>query len=324
MIKLLLFLLFITCVGFAASFLVENSGNVTMFWFDYRIDTSVAFLIFFTILVAILFAGLVQLFFAPARFFERRELRKLKRGISELTYSVAALAASDIASAQQHTHKVENLLGRTPLTLLLSAQIAKTKGDEPATNALLEQLILHKETNFLAARSLSDNANQHNNLPQALEFALQANNLNPKDILSSLQVINLQVRLKQWDRAEASLKNARFPRKERSRLRALINIIPGRELLENGYEEEALRLAKYTISQLPNFIPAAQFAANAYQENDKSYKAERILRKIPPNNVIWQCKICATSQKIWDLHCPHCHAFDALEEKTELFYGEAE
>jgi|GEM_PF-3169467 len=334
MTKLLLFLILVAGAGFAASFLAENAGSVTMFWFDYRIDTSVAFILICGVVAALVLTFLLQIIFAPsrffARFFERRAANKLKLGIGELTYSVAALASSDIAAAEAHTKKVEKLLGRTPLTILLSAQIAKTKGDEATTNALLEQLLLHKETNYLAARSLSDNANKHDDLPRALELARQANQLNPKDSLSALQVLNLQVRLKQWKAALATVQNLRIPRKERNRLIALISIVRGRELLADGHNEEALGLARYALSKLPYFAPAADFAARVYSATGDMRKAENILKKAKKHSgfgedasAIFVCRICAGSQKEWALHCNHCHSFDSLEPKSEI-YGQAE
>ena len=312
MIKLLLFLIFIGCAGFGASWLMENSGSVTMIFLDYRIDTSVAFLLVSAVIFACLFAFLLQIIFAPSRFFERRTAKKLKRGIDELTYSVAALAASDIHTAELHTKKLEKLLGKTPLAILLSAQIAKTKGDEATTNALLEQLLLHKETNYLAARSLCDNASKNNNLPKALALAKQANQLNPKDNLSALQVLNLQVRMKNWAEAEASLQTSKLPRREKNRLRALMNIVHGRELLADGYGEQALHLAKYAAAKLPNFAPAAEFAADANRSNNQPKKADKILKNIKENRDFWHCRICGNSQKIWNLHCDHCQGFDTL------------
>jgi len=349
MIKIIIFLLFITGLGFCASYLAQNSGQVTMFWFDYRIETSVAFLLFSAIIFAFLFAFLLQLIFAPARFLERCKTNKLKRGISELTYSVAALAASDILAAEAHTKKVEKLLGRTPLAILLNAQIAKTKGDEVATNALLEQLLQHKETNYLAARSLSDNASKHDNLPKALELAKQANALNPRDNLSALQLLSLQARMQEWAEAEATLNKAKLPRSERKRLRALVNITHGEELLAAGRDADALTLAKSALSTLPCFPPAAALAARAYHENDSPRHAFRALKRAwqrenhpvllealaditahEPSETqekmrhklrgvagsgFWECRLCTKQHKIWHLTCENCHGFDTLEWK---------
>lgn len=353
MINLLLFLFFIGCAGLTAAWLVENPGNVTMQWSGYQIDTSVAFIFLLILLASLaitLFAFTIRrLVSAPGQFMQRRSLKQLKSGISELTYSVAALAASDIESAETHTRKVEKLLGRTPLTLLLSAQIAKTRGDEKETQAKLEQLLEYKETEYLAARFLSDSANKYQNLPKALNLAKQAQNINPKDKASALAVVSLEVRLKHWHDALANLEKARLPRKEKQRIRALIQLEYAATLLEEGHDEEALHMARSALPVLPDFAPAAAVAARAYSENHKQGKALRVLKKAWKNSpspllaetlqditaheqperreklralfsaeapdAIWLCKNCGHEQKNWSLHCASCNSFDSLELK---------
>lgn len=353
MINLLLFLIFIACAGIATSLMVENSGSVTILWFDYQIETSVAFLLISIVLTAILIVLITlilrSIFSAPANFWKKRNVKQLKLGISELTYGVAALAASNIDSAETHVKKVEKLLGRTPLTLLLSAQIAKTRGDELKTQALLEQLLEYKETEYLAARSLSDNASKMDNLPKALHLAQQAQAISPKDRASALAVISLEVRLGRWHEALHHLQNSKLPRKEKKRIQALIQLARGELLLEEGHNEQALYLARNVISILPDFTPAIAFTARAYSANDRKRKAISLLVKAwknnpsqlindtladitlhePPErrekllssltgdsgNGIWQCKTCTHSQKIWNLHCNSCHEFDGLEWK---------
>jgi HemY protein len=354
MINLLLFLFFIGCAGLAAAWLVENPGDVSMQWFGYQIDTSVAFIFLLILLASLtitLFAMTIRrMVSAPGQFMQRRSLRQLKSGISELTYSVAALAASDIESAETHTRKVEKLLGRTPLTLLLSAQIAKTRGDEKETQAKLEQLLEYRETEYLAARFLSDSANKYQNLPKALNLAKQAQNMNPKDKASALAVVSLEVRLKHWHDALANLERARLPRKEKQRLRALIQVEYAALLLEEGHDEEALHIARGALGILPGFAPAAAVAARAYSENHKQGKALSILKKAwkkAPSPLlaetlhditaheeperkeklhalfsteapegIWLCKSCEHKQKNWSLHCAACNSFDTMEWKT--------
>ncbi len=353
MINLLLFLLFIACAGIAASLLVENSGSVTMLWFDYQIETSVAFLVI-SVFLAVAFIMLCTLvirniIYAPSRFWKSRNVKQLKQGISELTYSVAALAASDVATAEKHTRKVEKLMGRTPLTLLLSAQIAKSRGEEEKTQDLLEKLLEYEETKYLAARFLSDGANKQQNLPKALNLAKMAHGVNPKDSAASIAVVSLEVRLNRWHEALAHLDEARLSRSEKKHIRALIQIERGKLLLDDGRYEEALYLARSAFTVLPDFVPAIALVALAYNENDKEAKAlsilssalkkqpsrilfellqqiteheeperrEKILAKFSVSIIdgIWHCKSCNHEQKDWKIHCDSCHDFDSLEWK---------
>jgi HemY protein len=322
MINLLLFLFFIACASLAATFVVENPGTVEMRWFDYQIETSVAFIIFAILATAILIVFLTLfirlIFAAPSRFFERRNVKQLKEGITELTYSISALASSNIDAAQSHIRKVEKLLGNTPLTILLSAQIAKTKGDEAKTQKLLEQLLEYKETEYLAARSLSDSANKQDNLPKALLMAKKAQAIDPKNSASGLAVISLQTRLGHWDEALANIQPLKIPRLEKNRIRALILLERGKYLLENGREEEALALIKNIISVLPKFPPALIFCIEVYDRNQQVNKSKKLRSRLTQlQHDKWLCKSCGHVQDSWKLHCEACAEMNSLEQPAQ-------
>lgn len=353
MINILLFLFFIGCSSLAAAMLVDNPGNVTMIWMNYQLETSVSFIIFAVILLlltTILLTLLIRkIITAPSEIWRKRNVNQLKSGLSELTYSIAELASSNINAAEKHLHKVEKLIGHSPLTLLLSAQIAKSRGDEIKTQNLLERLLTHKETEYLAARSLSDNASKQQNLPKALLMARKANGLNPKDEGSSLAVISLLVRMGSWNEALAACDNSKLPRNERINTKALIQLTYGEHLLAEERNEESLRIANIIISKLSDFPPAVAFVARAYSKNNFSNKAIKLLVKSwkknqsplypivlseiitaepiakkeklkaklsgKANDGIWQCSKCEHSQVTWGAHCDSCNSFNSFEWK---------
>lgn len=160
MTRLWMFLLFLICVGLTATWVADHPGSVTLYWFDYRVDTSFALLFFAFICIAWLLAAAFALVHnlagAPKRFNERQHLKHLRQGMAELTAGVAALAASDILSAERHASKSRKLLGVTPLELLISAQIAKSRGETARARELFEAMLAHKETKQTAALLLSD------------------------------------------------------------------------------------------------------------------------------------------------------------------------
>lgn len=338
-------------MGIVASFVVDNPGDVTMLWFNYQIETSIAFMIAaITIAVIILMSFILlirRILYAPSNFINKRTTKHLKSGLNELTHTIAALATSNIDSAEKHIHKAERLIGKTPLTLLLEAQISKSKGNEVKTQKLLESLLEYKETEFLAARSLSDNANKHENLPAALKFAKKAQSLEPKNNHSSLAVISLQTRMQQWDEALANVMKAKLKRKDKKRIAALIKLMRAQSLLNNGNNEQALIIAEEASPILSNFTPATTIMANIYSKNDNNKKAISILTKAlkrqPSSylmetlqNIIesepeeykkkilekfsdkikngkWICSACSHSHEKWGSHCASCSSFDTLE-----------
>jgi HemY protein len=158
--RLWIALFFLVGVSFAAVWVADHPGQVTIRWFDYRIDTSFAFVVIVSVIAAWLMITLYtwgrDLAHAPKRFGERQQLKHYQKGLAELTYSVAALAASDNATAEKHLQKAQRLLGATPMGLLVSAQIAKSRGEEARARELLNEMMNHKETKQVATSLLTN------------------------------------------------------------------------------------------------------------------------------------------------------------------------
>ncbi len=355
MINLLLFFIALLLFGMAAAWVAENPGQVTMIWESWRVDTSVAFLVLVGVLVAIflalLFTILRSLLKAPEEWSTRRQLKYHRKGLTELTYSVAALAASDVRSAELHTRKAEKLLGKTPLTLLLSAQIARSQGDDHKTKLLLEQLLDHKETEYLAATSLSDAATKQDLLPQALDLAKRAHKINPGDNNTLSSIISLHIRLGQWQEALRTLdqqgRKGFLTRSDHKRLHGLTHLMYTEALLSESRMEEALRQATRAGKLLPDFIPATLLLARVHAASGRVDKAVQLLFKawrkthhaqlattiqsLAETNrkkyarilqtigahandlaALWTCSNCGHSENEWHLHCPNCDGFDTL------------
>lgn len=287
MIDLLLLLIFLACVGIGAAWLAENPGSVTMYWFDYRIDTSVGVLLlgllFATVSVSAVLLAIRAITKAPGEFSRSRRLKHYKQGLTELTYSVAALAASDGKTAEKHTRKAEKLLGKMPITLLLSAQVAKSRGDESKTRLLLEQLLEHEETEYLAARSLSEAASKQQLFPKALSLAQRAESANPKEHEAALAVISLHARLGHWQEAlqaiDKAAKRAHIGRADIRRYKSLIYLQQGQNLLEAGQYEAALAAAREAVKLAPKSVPVVVFAAKAFAAEGQVDKAVNLILK---------------------------------------------
>lgn len=285
MINLLLFLVFVAIVSIGAAWVAENPGEVTMYWFDWRIDTSLAFLLLALIAAAFALAYAILLIRMvirlPFSVKSRRSERVYRKGLAEITYSVAALAASDIATAQQHTQKAQKLLGQTPLTLLLQAQIARSNGDDEKTHALLTQMLDHKETEYLAARSLSDNASRQHLLSSALAMAQRAQKVNPRDGASAQAVISLHMRMHQWQEALAAIdmaaRKGRWHRNKANRARGLVHLCHGMHLLATDEQDVALHHARLALKTLGGFVPAVLFAARCHYAAGNFNKAAKLI-----------------------------------------------
>jgi HemY protein len=284
MINLLLLLLLLTCLGITAAWIAENPGHVTIFWFDYRIDTSFAVLLLL-LLVSILVAAyayilLRRIIFLPEILTRRRNLKLYEKGLAQLTRSIAALAAADAKAADMHTRKAEKLLGRTPLTLLLSAQIARTQGDDARTHALLNKMLEHKETEYIAARYLSEFESKQQHFPRALQMAQRAHAINPHEIG---QVLSLHIRLGEWQQAitaiDKAMRRGKISRQEVLHYKGLVYLQQAMQLHETGQDESALTTARYALKYAPNFVPAIVLASKLLVANDHRAHAIRMIQK---------------------------------------------
>jgi HemY protein len=285
MINLLLLLVFLACIGVGAAWIAENPGQLTIHFGDYRIDTSLAVItgvvVCASLAIMASYAVLAHLFHLPGAWVQRKSLKHYREGMKELTWSVASLAASDIASAQTHTKKAEKWLGVTPITLLLSTQIARSKGDDAHKHELLEKMLEFKETEYLSARLLSESAGKQKLLPKALALAQHASAVNPHEHVAALSVVSLHTKLGQWSDAMRALDNCarkiKLPRSKLNRLRGVILYAQTQAWLEEGNDSSALGSAKKMLRYLPDFPPAIIMAAECYHENHATDKAIKLL-----------------------------------------------
>lgn len=287
MIALFALLLIVAMCGIAAAWLGMNPGNVTITWFDMQIETSVAVLCLLALLSAMLLTFIYNLlrkiFLAPTRIAQHRSLKHYRQAMTEVTHSIAALAANDMPSAIRHTKRAEKSLGTTPLTLLLRAQISKNAGHDDETRILLEQLLEHPETEYLAAKSLSDAAQKQQRMPQALTFAERAHRINPKEAYGAWAVFNLHLNADHFQEAEAQARHARktgaFSRSDLANAQGKIALKQAAHSYAEGIRDNALIFAKHALRALPGNIEAAELCAQLYVENNQPQKARSLIQE---------------------------------------------
>lgn len=299
MIVLFALLVIVAGFGLVAAWLGENPGSVTMLWFGYQIETSVAVLILLALLAAIAltlsYNFLNRLLMAPGRFAERRSLKQYKVALAEITHSVAALASADMEGAKLHTRRAEKMLGTTPLTLLLRAQISKNAGSDEESRKLLEQLLAHPETEYLAAKSLSDAAEKQQLLPQALALAERANKINPAQAETALSVFELLLANGQFQEAEIHAVKARkagaFNRADVARAHGRIALKQAENSYANGHRDNALLFATRAVKLCGGDIKSAEFLAKLYVETHQMKKAQKLIQtqwKAAPSSALAQ------------------------------------
>src|SRR5713226_4622673 len=193
----------------ASVYVADRPGSVEVVWQGWRVDTSVAVLVLAVVAIAmaaaIVFGLLRRLLGGPRAFLRARRERRRRDGYRALTQGMVAVAAGDADEAQRYARKADVLLAEPPLTLLLSAQAAQLKGDEDAARKYFAAMLNRPETEFLGLRGLLTQALRRGEESTALRLAERAHTMRPKTPWVLTNLLELQVKAGDWQRAQATL-----------------------------------------------------------------------------------------------------------------------
>jgi HemY protein len=257
-------LIVIALAAGAAGFLASAPGRVALTWQGWRVDTSVAVLVFGVVLLAMLAAAffhlLRKLLGGPRAFMRARRERRRRDGYRALTQGMVAVAAGDAEEAHRFARKADALLAEPPLTLLLSAQAAQLKGDEQAARKYFTAMLDRAETEFLGLRGLVMQALRGGDERAALHLVERARALRPKTPWVLQSLFELQARAGKWLAAEATLAEALkrkvLPAESLRHHRAVLLHEQSRAAEAQGDQRLALQLAAKAHALEPGFAPA--------------------------------------------------------------------
>ena len=288
MLKAIRFLIFIIILSFLGSMLADSPGEVSMEWLGYKVNTSVAILIFITVLFGIILTFFynmwVNLKKAPNRLFKIRRDWRRERGYKALTQGMVAVAAGDAQEARRLAKKAEDLLAEPPLTMLLSAQAAQLSGDDEAAGKFFKRMSERKDTKYLGIHGMLNQAIQTGDKGVALELAEKAHDLKPKTDNVSRTLFELQVQSGSWSDADGTtrkaIKNKNIDDTIGRRRRAVIAFQLSMEASMGGKMSEALNLAKRANNLVDGFIPATMQMARLLQAAGKRRKAASVIEEM--------------------------------------------
>ena len=288
MLKAIRFLVFIIILSFLASLLADSPGEVSMEWLGYKVDTSVAILIFVTVLFGMILTFLYNMWInlkkAPNRLFKIRRDWRRERGYKALTQGMVAVAAGDAQEARRLAKKAEDLLAEPPLTMLLSAQAAQLSGDDEAAGKFFKRMSERKDTKYLGIHGMLNQAIETGDKGVALELAEKAHDLKPKTDNVSRTLFELQVQSGSWSDADGTtrkaIKNKNIDDKIGRRRRAVIAYQLSLEASMSGKMSEALNLAKRANNLVDGFIPATMQMARLLQAAGKRRKAASVIEEM--------------------------------------------
>lgn len=283
------FLIFIGLVATAASWLADHPGSLRLNWLGYRIDTSVAVLVFSIAIIAMItslfYRFWVDLRRAPRRILNHLKDRRRQRGYVALSQGLVAVASGDVADAKRQAKRAESLLAEPAMTHLLSAQAAQLSGDTQAATRFFTDMLEQRETEFLGLRGLLMQSMKRDDHDEALEYAKRAFALQPKSDWVAKTLVELQVRSQQWSDAEQTLqtaiKNKALLSADVKQNHAAILYQLSMQSLELSEGDTALKHAEAAHAMAPVFIPAALHLARLY------IKAGRPRKAVPVIEAVW-------------------------------------
>ena len=211
-VRVFLSLIAFGAVAAVAAWLTETPGTVTLAWRDWRVDTSVAMLALFVVLLFLSGAGIYRLWRlflrAPGAMMETRAARRRENGYLALTRGMVAVAAGDAAEARRQARKASEVLGRPPGALLIGAQAAQMEGRPDMARKFYDAMLETRETELLGIRGLLTLAEQAGDDAAAMELAKKARELNPRAPWALTRLFQLQIKDRRWEDAETTLRDA--------------------------------------------------------------------------------------------------------------------
>jgi HemY protein len=268
-----------------AVFIADRPGEVSLVWQGWRVDTSVAVLIFGVALMAVLAALLLHFFRllvrGPGIFVRGRRERRRRRGYRALSQGMVAVAAGDPAEAKRYARQADVLLAEPPLTLLLSAQAAQLNGDEKAAEKYFTAMLDRAETEFLGLRGLIMQALKRKDEAAALKLAERAKELRPKTQWVLASLFELQARAGKWAEAEATLALAARRKAitaiESARHHAVMLYEQSRIATAENRDRDAVRLVAKAHALVPGFAQAAARYAQMLTAAGQTRQARRVI-----------------------------------------------
>ncbi len=275
---------------FAAYWLAQNPGHVTIEWLGYRLEPPITFLV----IVAIVFSAAVILLYriirgilgTPGRIGQALSAGRRKRGYKALSQGMVAVAAGDAQEASRWSRKADELLEDPPITLLLSAQAAQLGGDEKAAEKYFNAMLEKPETRFLGLRGLLMQALREGDNERALGYVRQAHAMRPKTPWVVTNLFELSERTGDLDGAARALKQAVkikvMDKAEAAHKEAVITLAKAHRLLAEGQKEEAFTQSRHADKADPDLLAAALLHARLAVERKAWREATKVVERSWP------------------------------------------
>jgi HemY protein len=284
MIRIIWFLLLIALAAAAAAWVADQTGDVTLSWSGWRIQTTLpvfALALGVAIVAAMLaWTTLSALWRMPERIRRSRRERRHARGRHAITHGLLAIGHGDARAARLHADVARKHAADDPLALLLHAQTAQLDGDREGARAAFRTMAERKDTRLLGLRGLFIEAQRADDPVSAVMIAEEALKLAPSSTWASQSVLGFRCAKGDWSGAltilDNNLASGQIDKSIYKRQRGVLLTARALELekVDRDLSRESVMEA---VKLAPTLVPAAVLASKYHSEAHQVRRAMRIV-----------------------------------------------
>jgi HemY protein len=284
MIRIVLFLFLVGVVALGAAVIADQTGDVTLSWSVWRIDTSLPVLVLALLVIvfaAMLVWAIIRSFLrAPERLRRLRRERRQAKGRNAITQGLLAIGTGDHFAARRHADVAKRLAQQDPLAMLLHAQSAQLNGDREGAQRAFHAMAERKDTRLLGLRGLFVEAQRRDDPYAAVALAEEALKTAPASAWASQAVLGFRCSKGDWDGALTILENnlaaGLIDPAPYKRQRGVL--LTARALdLETTDRDKSRISAMEAVKLAPTLVPAATLAAKFLSENNQTRRAMQVI-----------------------------------------------
>ena len=282
MIRVVIYLVIVGLLAFAAVWLADRPGDVLITWQNWRIETSVMMLAVGVVIVAVLAAMLWSIVRAilrtPDVLWLYLRARRGVRGYLAVSQGLIAVGSGDARAARRFADEALRIAPGEPLTLLLGAQASQLAGDRATAEQTFHVMAGRDDTRLLGLHGLFIEAQRRGDVAAARLYAEEAARSAQAPAWAGHAVFDARCKAGDWTGALASLernmKAGLVDRASYQRQRAVL--LTARALVATDHVS-ARALALEAVRFAPTLVPAAALAGRLLGEAGDLRRAARIV-----------------------------------------------
>ncbi len=284
--RLVFYLIIALVLAAGVGWLADNPGHVTVEWRNWRLETSLAVLVFLTVAVFLTVVGILVLWAKARRELPflgaNRELLRQRHGLADLERAAVMLAKGDAKGAQTLIERAKRALPSPSLSQMFSAQASLSLGDFDGARQSFQEMAGRSETEVLGLRGLLNIALQKGRESEALTLVAQIWALEPKSVWATRTLFQLLTRAGDWAQAEEVLRHLikleALEAGAGEKYLAVVQYEAAREADLAGRPEVARKQLAKALKADPGLVPAAVLAARLGSTAGQTSAASKVLK----------------------------------------------